>query len=233
MPSASFSDFAILCEHLAATGSRLARTRLVSDYLGRQTAVEAEVVARWLIGRVVPEGQGRRLALSGRAVWAALEEMGIDVHAASWAGAEDFGELVRRVLPPVPQADRPLCIADLVDTFAAIATASGSGSRRQRIGLLADVLRRAAPLEAKYLAKIGIGEMRDGVQEGIVLDAIAALCDGSASEIRRAHQALGDVGRLAALAKTGGIGKLAAIAVELFRPGTPMLAQTETGASGR
>jgi len=226
MPSALFSEFAALGERLAATPSRLARTQLVTDYLGLQSAGEAEVVARWLTGRVFPEAQGRRLALSGRAVWAALEHIGIDVHGPSWAGAEDFGDLVRRVMPPLPQQDRALSNADLVDTFAAIASTSGSGARRQRIALLGDAFRRATPLEAKYLAKLVIGEMRHGVQEGIVLDAIAGLCAASASDIRRAHQALGDIGRLAALAKTGGLGALAAVAVQLFRPLKPMLAQS-------
>ena len=66
--------------------------------------------------------------------------------------------------------------------------------------------------------------MRHGVQEGIVLDAIAALGGVSADAVRRAHQALGDIGRLAALVKTDPAG-LAAVGVRLFHPIKPMLAQ--------
>lgn len=187
------------------------------------------MAARLLLGRAFPEAQGRRLALSGRAVWAALAEIGARVDTANWAGAEDFGELVRRVVPATGEPTVPLTLGDLAATFAAIAGASGSGSRQRRIGLLRDLFARATPLEAKYLAKIVIGEMRHGVQEGIVLDALAALCAAEPAEIRRAQQALADVGRLARLVKTEGLAGLRSIAVQLFRPIKPMLAQTAAG----
>src|SRR4029450_8907520 len=85
--------------------------------------------------------------------------------------------------------------------FAAIAELAGSGSRQRRIAMLTDLFRRSTPVEAKYLAKIVVGEMRHGVQEGIVLDAIAALGGVPAATVWRAQQALGDIGRLAALVK--------------------------------
>ena len=228
--SASFAEFAALCERLAATASRLERTRLVSEYLGRLDAAAAEAAARLLVGRVFPEGQGRRLALSGRAVWEALHEIGADVHGTDWARAEDFGELVRRVLllvAPDAAAFTPgLSLGDLVETFNEIVRASGTGSRRRRVALLAGLLRRATALEAKYIAKIVIGEMRHGVQEGIVLEAIAALGQVDNVEARRVQQALGDIGRLARILKRDGAACLARVAVQLFRPIKPMLAQT-------
>jgi DNA ligase 1 len=221
-----FAEFAVLCERLAATSSRLERTQLVADFLRRLTPPEAEVATRWLIGRAFPEAQGRRMALSGRAVWEALAWTGADVKAAAWAGAEDFGELVRQVMTSPVAAHQMLTLGDVATTFTAIAAAAGLGSRKQRITLLADLLQRATPLEAKYIAKIVVGEMRHGVQEGIVLDAIAALSGIDGAAVRRAQQALGDIGRLAGTAKTQGAAGLAAIAVQLFRPIKPMLAQT-------
>jgi DNA ligase-1 len=68
--------------------------------------------------------------------------------------------------------------------------------------------------------------MRHGVQEGIVLDALARLADAGATEIRRAHQALGDVGHLAALVKSEGCRGLTRVGVQLFHPLKPMLAQS-------
>ncbi len=228
--SASFAEFAALCERLATTAGRLERTRLVSEYLGRLEPSAAEVSARLLVGRAFPEGQGRRLALSGRAVWEALGELGADVRRADWAGAEDFGELVRQVLLPVGAdtvaATSELSLGDLVETFDAIVRASGSGSRRRRVALLASLLRRASALEAKYIAKIVVGEMRHGVQEGIVLDAIAAQAGVEGAQVRRAHQALGDIGQLARNVRTDGAAGLSAAVVRLFRPVKPMLAQS-------
>ena len=222
---APFAEFAALCERLAATASRLERTQLVSEYLGQLNASAAEAAARLLVGRPFPEGEGRRLSLSGRAVWEALTEIGADLRQAHWAGAEDFGELVRQVVPTGARQSE-LSLGDLVETFTEIARVSGGGSRRRRIALLAGLLGRATPLEAKYIAKIVIGEMRHGVQEGIVLDALAALANVSGAEARRAHQALGDLGRLAKNVKLEGAAGLTAVVVQLFRPIKPMRAQS-------
>jgi DNA ligase-1 len=153
----------------------------------------------------------------------ALAQIGADVSGARRAGAEDFGELVRQSMtnPGVAQ----LSFNDISATFNAIAAAGGSGSRRQRVSLLAELLRRATPLEAKYITKIVIGEMRHGVQEGIVLDAIAVLAGIDATASQRAYQAMGDIGRLARTVTTDGAAGLGAVAVQLFRPIKPMLAQ--------
>jgi DNA ligase-1 len=223
---ARFAVFAALCERLAATSSRLERTQQVADFLRQQSPEAAEIATRWLVGRAFPEAQGRRLSLSGRAVWDALEEIGANITGARWAGAEDFGELVRQTMTNPNVSAAPLTFNDIAATFTAIAAAGGSGSRRQRVTLLAELLRGATPLEAKYIAKIVIGEMRHGVQEGIVLDAIAALAGVEAAVIRRAHQAMGDIGRLVRIAKTEAAAGLGAVAVQLFRPIKPMLAQS-------
>ena len=102
--------------------------------------------------------------------------------------------------------------------------AAGSGVRQRRIDLLAGLLRRATPVEAEYLAKIVIGEMRHGVQEGIVLDAIAALGGIAPQAVRRAQ-------RRSATRPVGGVGEGRSRAtrrsgVRLFQPIKPMLAQT-------
>jgi DNA ligase 1 len=233
-----FSAFAELCEHLSRTASRLERTRLVADYLRGLDPAAVEIAARLLLGRAFPEQQGRRLSLGGSAVWAAVERAGGKRSESGWAGATDFGEVVQRALSAGsteqpestdggPTRGAPLSLADVHAAFVAIAAAGGAGSRRRRVELLADLFRRAAPVEAKYLAKIVVGEMRHGVQEGIVLDAIAALGELTPAAVRRAQQALGDIGRLAAVVKADPT-RLDGIAVRLLQPIKPMLAQTAT-----
>jgi DNA ligase 1 len=227
MAKAQFAPFADLCERLAATASRLERTRQVADYFAGLTAAEVEIAARLLLGRAFPEAQGRRLALGGQAVWKAVEAAGGGAPApGGWAGAVDFGELVRAVVPEESSAGPPLTLAGVSASFAAIAAvAAGGGSRQRRVALLADLIRCATAVETKYLAKIVVGEMRHGVQEGLVLDAIAALGAVPAAAVRRAHQALGDIGRLAALVRTNPAA-LDSVGVRLFHPIKPMLAQS-------
>jgi DNA ligase-1 len=158
-------------------------------------------------------------------VWQAVEAVAGRTSAPAWAGVADFGEGVRRIMPE--RAVGTLTLAEITAAFDAIAAATGSGSRQQRVAMLADLFDRATPLEAKYLAKIVVGEMRHGVQEGLVLDAIAALGGVAPEAVRRAQQALGDIGRLAALVRTDAA-QLDAVSVRLFQPIKPMLAQSAT-----
>jgi DNA ligase-1 len=221
---AQFVDFAQLCERLAATPSRLERTGLVAAYLQRLDPEAVAIAVRLLLGRAFAEAEGRRMSLGGSAVWRAVEAAGAAPGDTQWAGAPDFGELVRRVMPP-PATSPPLTLEDLRLAFSDIAAAGGAGSRQRRVAQLTELFRRATPVEAKYLAKIVIGEMRHGVQEGIVLDAIAALGGVSPAAVRRAQQALSDVGRLAMMVRADPAA-LAAVETELFRPIKPMLAQS-------
>ena len=224
LAKAQFAALARLGEQLAATSARGERSRLVADYLRGLEPAAIEVATRLLLGRAFAETQGRRLSLGGAAVWEALRAAGASPGDLQWAGAADFGALVAGAMPEQPSGP-PLTLADVRDAFDAIAAAGGAGSRRRRIELLAGLLRRATPLEAKYLAKIVVGEMRHGVQEGLVLDAAAVLAGVTPAAIRRAQQALSDVGRVAALA-AGDPAQLAAVEARLFHPLKPMLAQS-------
>ena len=227
---AQFAIFAQLGEQLGATASRLERTRLIAEYLRGLTPEAVESAVRLLLGRAFPEAHGRRLSLGGRALWQAVEAAGGATSNAAWADARDIGEVVGHAMPS-PTAGPPLTLADIGAAFTAIAAAGGNGVRQRRIDLLAGLLRRATPVEAKYLAKIVLGEMRHGVQEGIVLDAIAALGGIPPAAARRAQQALGDIGRLAALVKADPA-QLQSIEVCLFQPIKPMLAQTAANVAG-
>ena len=224
LAKAQFSVFAQLCERLAATAARSERAKLVADYLRGLTPEAIEVATRLLLGRAFAETQGRRLSLGGAAVWSALHAAGAVTSELQWAGAEDFGALVAAAMPHAPSGP-PLTLADVRDAFADIAAGGGAGVRRQRVERLAGLLRRATPVEAKYLAKIVVGEMRHGVQEGIVLDAAAQLANVAPAAIRRAQQALSDIGRVAALAASDP-NQLAAAEARLFHPLKPMLAQS-------
>jgi hypothetical protein len=147
--SAPVAAFAETCERLAATASRLERTRLVADYLAGLAAGEARWAARFLVGRAFAEREGRRLSVSGRTVVQALRALGLDPDARSWTGVADFGELVRRLFADgsfgraAGEGRSALSLADLDATFRRIAAAQGGGSRAERIDLLAGLFRRA------------------------------------------------------------------------------------------
>ena len=66
---ASFYEFAEVCQALSQTSSRLQMAELAGDFLARLGPEEAEVAARFMVGRALPVGDEATLKISGRAVW--------------------------------------------------------------------------------------------------------------------------------------------------------------------
>jgi DNA ligase-1 len=87
-------------------------------------------------------------------------------------------------------------------------------------------LARATPIEAKYLVKVIYQEMRHGVSEGLMLEAIARAAGVKPRLVSRANQVWGDLGEVALVALTRGEASLKGANLRLFRPLKPMLAQT-------
>ncbi|MGA2410977.1 MAG: ATP-dependent DNA ligase [Candidatus Binataceae bacterium] len=200
----SFNAFALTCQSLGQTSSRLQMAQIAGDFLASLDPAEAPIAARFMVGKALPQGEEKRLQVSGRAVWRIVasitgganhedENQGEDIFAA----ATDFGEAIELLLrlrsfDPAPS----LTLTEVFEMLAAIAQIEGRGSRRAKLNTLRELFERASTLEGKYLAKILIGEMRHGISEGLMLEAIARMANRPVTEVRRAHMLEGDLGRV-------------------------------------
>jgi DNA ligase-1 len=189
------AELAALCRSLEGTPGRLDKLRMVAEFL--RAVDEGEVVSAvaFLTGRAFPASDPRVLSVR-------------DVPA---PGA----------LAPAPS----LGLADVADAFAAVAEASGPGSRRLREDRLTALMTRATDAEASLLRRIVGGEMRTGVSDGLVQEAIALATGADPVAVRRAALFLGDLSAVAALARAGGAEALSGVAPRLFVPLLPMLAE--------
>jgi len=198
---ASFQDFALVCQSLGQTSSRLQIAQLAGDFLVRLGAGEAEIAARFMVGRALPQGEEKRLQVSGRAIWRVVTALAPDDDARGediFAAATDFGEAIEillrlRAAEPAPT----LTLGEVEQRLAEIASIAGPNSRRRKFEVLSGLFARATALEGKYLAKILIREMRHGMSEGLMLEAIARMAGRPVGEIRRAHMLDTDLGRVA------------------------------------
>jgi DNA ligase 1 len=123
-----------------------------------------------------------------------------------------------------PAAEPTLTVTAVDQALTALATTSGAGSTARRDALLASLMAAATGEEQRFLARLLTGELRQGALEGVVLDAVAAAADVSATAVRRAFMLSGRLPETAALALTGGVAALAAVRLEVGRPLRPMLA---------
>ena len=231
---ASFYDFALVCQELGQTQSRLQMAETVGTFLASIDVDEAEIAARFMVGRALEQGEEKRLQVSGRAIWkiaaeiTGAEDQGEEIFTA----AEDFGEAIEMTLKRRSADPEPtLTIAELDRKFHEIAEIEGRQSRGRKLTALRELFERASALEAKYIAKILIREMRHGVSEGMMLEAIARMANKSVGDVRRINQLEGDLGRVVrilrmpegAAMEKGAAGHPAAR--RAVKPLKPMLAQ--------
>ncbi len=232
MGDTPFARLAHLGQQLEQTSKRLELTALLADFLRGLSPEEIAPAVRLTIGQVFPEWDERALNVSWRAVETvvdALTDAPPAVRDEIFGQAVDGGEAVRMLLERTrrqPPHSPPLTILEVFHTFEEVAATGGKGARAGKEALLRALLERATPIEAKYLVKVISQEMRHGVNEGIMLDAIAQAAGIKARMVRRANQFWGDLGEVALVALTGGEAGLKRASIRLFRPLKPMLAQT-------
>lgn len=222
-----FYDLAALGEHLAATKKKLEHRALIGAYLQTLPPDELAPAARLLIGRALPESDTRALNISGATLARVLETLvGSPLE---WSpDAVDFGEAVQSWLEAhhwTPHG-APLALLDVSHAYQELADIVGAGAWERKDARLAQLLQRATPLEVKYIVKQLIGEMRVGVNEGSLLDALAHTTGLSPTLVRRANQIAGDVGEVVRAAMLEGEPALARGSPQLGRPLKPMLAQS-------
>ncbi len=230
---ASFHDFAIVCQDLGQTQSRIQMAEAVATLLASLEPAEAEVAARFMVGRAVEQGDEKRLQVSGRAIWKIVAEMtgAADQSEEIFTAAEDFGEAIEMMLRLRSADPEPtLTISEVDRAFREIADIEGRHARVRKLEALRALLERASAMEGKFVTKILIREMRHGVSEGLMIDAIAKMASRPAAEVRRMHMLEADLGRVVRMLREGHAPDTAALksarpAARAAKPLKPMLAQ--------
>ena len=211
-----------VAEHVAATTRTSEKTRLLADYLRTLSAAELPIAAVFFAGRPFAEQDGRTTGLGWATIAQAVTQLaGTTAGALSEAydRSSDLGMAVASVLGRSngPAVDAP-SLLEIADAYAAIVQASGPAAK----GILfAQLLARCDPLTAKYVVKVLTGELRIGVREGLLEEAVAAAFDQPLSAVQRAGMLTGDVGATALLARDD---ELTTAALRLFHPLRFMLA---------
>jgi len=211
-------QFAKTCEAIAATTKKLLKTAIVAEYLKSRPLEEAAISAVFLSGRPFPVWEEATLQVGGRSLWQIVAELAGQEESslsAAYRQHGDLGAVAGAVLP-----DRPggLSILQVEDAFRQTAKARGATAKT---ALTRELLSRASPLEAKYIIKIMTGDLRIGLKESLVEEAIAKAYDSTLAEVQRANMLLGDIGETLRLAAQH---KLAEAKMRLFHPLGFMLA---------
>jgi DNA ligase 1 len=213
--------FAQACEQIAATTKKLEKVATVAEFVKSTSTAEASVAAIFLSGRPFPVWEETTLQVGGALLWRAVQKLSGKSEAeltASYRKLGDLGAVAGEVLPPgAGDPCRPTA-AEVQSAFRKIAAARGPAAKAV---LVKELLSQVSPLEAKYVIKIMTGDLRIGLKESLVEEAIAKAYGASLAEVQRTNMLLGDVGETLRLAAKG---RLSEARMRLFHPLGFMLA---------
>jgi DNA ligase-1 len=196
------ADLVATSQRVAGTSGRLAKVAALAGLLRRLAPDEIEIAVAYLCGEL---RQGR-LGLG----YAALREAQAHTR---------------------PRGD-PLTLAEVDAALERLRATTGKGSAAQRSEQLGALFARANADERDLLARLIVGELRQGALEGVMLDAIAAAADLPPADVRRAAMVAGGLAPVAKAALTEGAAGLARFALRLLQPVQPMLATPAEDVAG-
>ena len=218
-----FAGFADVCGQIAATTGKLKKIEILSNYLRMLDPIALPIATLYLTGRAFAQSDQRVLNVGWAVIKRALLAVtGIGEEMLRQIGSSmgDLSELTGAVLPghtrPIP-----FSLAESMQLFDELEKTRGPLAKGD---LLQMALARLEPLEAQYVVKILTGDMRIGLKEGLLEEALAAAFGRPADSIREANMLLGNLGQVAVLARAG---QLDRAELTLFQPIKCMLASPE------
>src|SRR6266702_7789897 len=161
----------------------------------------------YLAGTPFPESNPRKLNAGG-ALWTkavlAVSDASDAALSAAYRHHGDLGAAAFDLLAEQPEKPAPLTLADVAEAFAGMAVARTTAIRA---ALVDNLLRRNTPLEAKYLLKLMLGDMRIGVKQSLVEEAIAVAAGATVEAVRRAVMLEADLAGAVRRAFAGTLGE--------------------------
>ncbi|CVK31875.1 ATP-dependent DNA ligase [Methanoculleus bourgensis] len=228
-----FLEFARICEHLEGISGRLDMIEQVSAVLPRLEDEELPIFVRFIMGRVFPDWSPKKLGVGPNLLYDAVAYVvGTKRSAVREAinATGDAGLAIEDLLATKEQTSFFVQEMDLLEVywdFERVAAAEGARSQREKLLVVRKLFANARPLEGRYLARLMLEELRIGMGEGSVRDAVARAFDIDVRLVEHAHQAMNDLGEVALLARRDPAA-LSRVTIEPFRPVKMMLAQAGT-----
>jgi len=231
-----FVKLAELCEKLEKITERIPKIKMLVSFILALDKEEIAPAVRMIIGKIFPDWSNETLDISWGTIIKVIKEITRStkqdvLEAFNITG--DPGEMAKilvekkgtvKQLTLLSTMIEQITILQLFEYLQKISKIKGEGSRAKKEAILRALLSNLSPIEVKYVVKIILGEMRHGVNEGLMEEALAKIAKVPVELIERAHMMLGDIGELAVISVIEGATGLKKIKMRLFHPIKPMLA---------
>jgi DNA ligase-1 len=210
-------------------------TDLLVDLLKKTPKDLLDKVVYLTQGKLYPDFVGVEIGVAARSAIKALSRASARKESEVTADLQksgDIGETAKNLLAKKRQyffgAQKALTVKRVYDTLDKMAKTTGSGAVDTKLSLLTGLLSDASPQEAKYLLRTVTGNLRLGIADMTVLDALAIAYGGGKEArelIERAYNISSDLGRVAKVVAEKGLEGINKYEVTVFEPVRPMLAE--------
>jgi DNA ligase 1 len=226
-----YSVLADVYEKLSDTAGKLEKTHIIAELLRKTPEDILYEIVLLLNGSVFPSWGDGELGVANQMMLGAISKaLGIEQERISkeFNKLGDLGLVVESFSKSKKQTtlgSRELDVTKVFENLKKIALQTGGGSQDRKTDLIAELLIQAKPKEAKYIVRTTIGQLRIGVAEGLLRDAIAEAFEISPESVENAWFIDPDYGEIAKLAKIGGEKALEKVKMQLGRPIMVQLAE--------
>ncbi len=221
---ATLQRFAEVADALGATTKKLEKAALLGAYFSELADEDLSIAARYFAGHAFPLYDARTTNVGGGMLRDAIAEVtGLEVEnlRPRYVRLGDSGDVAFEAFAETKGNINVTPTLTLASTHALIERLSETRGTKNKKALLVSALAPATPAEAKYLVKLLVGDLRIGLKEGLVEDAVARAFSRPLADVARVNMLSGDIGETAVRARRG---ELEGVAMRLFHPIKFMLA---------
>ena len=218
-----FLAFADVGETIGATPAKLEKIGLLANYLRGLDQEQLPIATTYFTGRAFAQSDLRTLQVGGSIIYRAMMAASRLSDAEFRRMAHSHGDAGKTALEALDRHTKPepFALRQSRDFFDALHKVRGPVAKTE---LLRSRLARLSAREGQYVVKILSGDLRIGLREGLVEEAIASAFEATVDEVKQANMLLGDIGAAATLASRK---ELDRAELSIFRPIKCMLATPE------
>jgi DNA ligase-1 len=177
-----YSGLVEVYEQLEATSKRLEKTSILAVFLKKLKHEGNKEIVYLVQGRIFPDYDQREIGVSTQLIIKALaKSVGMPEHniVNEWKLIGDLGKVAEKLVEKKKQHtlySKKLTAEKVLDNLRKLTEFIGKGTVEKKMGLIAELLTSASPLEAKYIVRTILNDLRIGVGTGVLRDAIVEAC---------------------------------------------------------